>query len=133
MTRKIDGVGEIFRTAFRFGAVGALASAVHLGVASAALALGIPVMLANAIGFFTALSVSVVGHHRVSFYGRTSFWRGTRRFVPAAIAGFLANNVLLGALVAATGTSFAWVKVAVAILVIPPATFAYAYFFAYRD
>ena len=41
--------------------------------------------------------------------------------------------LLLGTLIAATGGSYAWAKVAVAILVIPPATFAYANFFAYRD
>jgi hypothetical protein len=110
-----------------------LASVVHLGVAAAALALDFQVILANAVGFFIALAVSVVGHHSVSFRGRTSFWRGTRRFVPAAIVGFLANNFLLGTLIAATGNSHAWVKVAVSILVIPPATFAYAHFFAYKD
>jgi hypothetical protein len=110
-----------------------LASAVHLAVASGALAFGTHVMVANAVGFWVALVVSVVGHHAVSFPGRTSFWRGARRFAPAAVAGFLANNVVLAALVAATGNSYAWVKVAVAILVIPPVTFGYAYFFAYRD
>lgn len=90
-------------------------------------------MLANAIGFCVAFIVSVVGHHTVSFRGRTSFWRGTRRFAPAAIVGFLANNILLGSLIAATGNSYAWIKVAVSILVVPPVTFAYAQFFAYRD
>jgi len=130
--RRIDRLFAMTRAAFRFGAVGALASAVHFGVATAALALDVQVMLANAIGFVVALAVSVVGHHTVSFPGQTSFRRGAQRFVPAAIAGFLANNVVLTALIATTGTSYAWLKVAVAILVIPPATFAYAYFFAYK-
>jgi putative flippase GtrA len=131
--RKIERLVEMTRAAARFGVVGAFASAVHLGVASLVLALGVQVMLANTIGFLVALVVSVVGHHTLSFPGRTSFWRGAQRFVPAAIAGFLANNVVLTALIATTGTSYAWLKVAVAILVIPPATFAYAYFFAYKS
>lgn len=131
--KKIDRLAEMFHAAWRFGAVGLLASAVHLAVASAALTLGFYVMVSNIIGFCTALVVSVVGHHCISFAGRTSFWRGTQRFVPAALIGFLANNVMLAALIAATGNSFAWLKIAVAILIIPPATFSYAYFFAYRN
>lgn len=119
-------------TAFRFGAVGIVASAVHFGAAACALALELPVMAANAIGFVVALGISVFGHHAISFQGRAQFWRGARRFIPAAITGFVANNVLLGTLIVTTGSSYAWLKVAVAILVIPPATFAYAYFFAYR-
>ena len=132
-TKKNDGIQFFLKAAFRFGLVGLLATAVHLAVASAALFLGIEVMLSNAIGFCTALLVSIFGHHRVSFPGQTSFWRGSRRFIPAAIAGFLANNLVLGSLVAATGNSHAWAKLAIAILVIPLATFGYAYFFAYRD
>lgn len=122
----------MLRTAFRFGLVGVVASTVHLGVASVALAFGVEVLISNAIGFCVALVVSVVGHHTVSFPNQTTFWRGCWRFVPAAITGFVANNIVLATIVATTGSSHAWIKVAVAILVIPPATFAYAYFFAYR-
>ena len=90
-------------------------------------------MLANMIGFGTALIVSLVGHHKVSFPGRTSFWRGARRFVPAAVIGFLVNNLALLGLVATTGPTYAWLKVAIAILIVPPVTFCYAYFFVYRS
>jgi putative flippase GtrA len=131
--KKSDRIFEMLKAAFRFGIVGLLATAVHLAIATTALFLGIEVMLSNAIGFCTALFVSIIGHHHFSFPEQTTFWRGSRRFVPAAIVGFVANNVVLGGLVAATGNSHAWVKVAIAILVIPPATFGYAYFFAYRD
>ena len=90
-------------------------------------------MLANMIGFGTALIVSLVGHHKVSFPGRTSFWSGARRFVPAAVTGFLVNNLTLLGLVATTGPTYAWLKIAIAILIVPPVTFGYAYFFAYRS
>lgn len=123
----------MLHAAFRFGIVGLLASAVHLAVASLALAYGIGVMASNTIGFCIALVVSVVGHHAVSFAGRTTFWRGARRFIPAAVVGFVANSVVLAGLITTTGSSLTWLKIAVAILVIPPATFGYAYVFAYKD
>lgn len=133
LTKKIDRLRVILPAAFRFGAVGLLASATHLAAASGAVALGVEIFVANMVGFLLALVVSLVGHHSVSFPGPRPFWQGARRFIPAAVVGFLANNVALAGLVAATGDSYAWLKIAIAILVIPPATFAYAYFFAYRN
>ena len=133
LTRRIDGFAGMLPSAFRFGVVGLLASAVHLGVASLVVELGVHVMISNTIGFCAALIVSTVGHHTVSFSGRTTFRRGAQRFIPMAVAGFIANNVVLAALVASTGSSLAWLKIAIAILVIPPVTFCYAYFFAYKN
>ena len=106
---------------------------VHFCAASLGIRFDLPIMIANIIGFCAALIVSLVGHHKVSFPGRTSFWRGARRFLPAAVTAFVVNNLALLGLIAITGTSYGWLKVAVAILVVPPATFGYAYFFAYRD
>jgi len=130
---RIETFVGVAQTAFRFGIVGALASAVHLAVASAAIAAGVQIVFANSIGFCVALGVSLLGHHTISFPKRTAFWRGARRFIPVAIIGFIANNAVLATLVAATGNSLAWLKVAMAILVILPVTFGYAYFFAYKD
>ena len=39
----------------------------------------------------------------------------------------------VASLVATTGDDYALVKIAIATLVIPPGTFAYAYFFAYKS
>lgn len=131
--KRAEGWAGLVPTGFRFGVVGLTASGVHLAAASLAIAAGMEVLHANSIAFVTALIVSLVGHHTFSFGGRTSFWRGAGRFIPGAAVAFVANNLVLAALVALTGETILWLKVALAILVIPPVTFAYAYFFAYRN
>jgi|SoiMethySBSTD1v2_1073268.scaffolds.fasta_scaffold1861899_2 putative flippase GtrA len=132
-TRRAEGLAQLVPTGFRFGLVGLVASGVHLAIASVAIAAGIAVLAANAVAFVIALGVSVCGHHAFSFRGRTTFWRGARRFGAGALVAFIANNFVLATLVAVTGESLAWMKVALAILVIPPLTFGYAHLFAYRE
>ncbi|MCP4308263.1 MAG: GtrA family protein [bacterium] len=118
---------------FRFGLVGLVATGVYLVFAALTIAAGVNVLVANGIAFLIAHVVSLCGHHAFSFHGRTSFWRGARRFIPGALVAFVANNLVLAGLVATTGDTYLWLKLAFAILVIPPVTFGYAYFFAYRD
>jgi putative flippase GtrA len=132
-TKRPKALAQLVPAGFRFGLVGLIASGVHLAIASLAIAAGMAVLRANAIAFFVALMVSIGGHHAFSFRGRTTFWRGARRFAAVAVAAFIANNCVLAMLIAVTGESWAWIKVAFAILVIPPATFAYAHLFAYRS
>lgn len=132
MTR-IEALAALVRPFWRFGLVGLGASAVHFAIATALIGLGVAVLAANCLAFLVALVVTLPGHHYFSFRSRAPFRRGVRRFVPGAVVGFVANNLVLASLVAATGESYAWIKIALAIFVIPPATFCYAYFFAYRD
>ncbi len=131
-TKTSEILAAALQPAGRFAIVGLLASAVHLAVATTLITLGLYVLAANVVGFLVALGVSLVGHHSFSFRSRAPFLQGARRFIPAALAGFLANNLVLALLVATTGDAYAWVNVALAIFVIPPATFCYAYLFAYR-
>ena len=117
--KKID----VAFAAFRFGAIGLAATGVHLVVAAAAISAGVNAIAANSLGFISALTISLIGHHIFSFKGRTSFWYGARRFAPVALVGFLINNLALASLVATTGDDYALVKIAIATLVIPPGIF----------
>ncbi len=130
-TLKIQGsLSEIFM-AVRFGLVGAGATVAHLVVSQSVLAAGLaPVQIANVIGFLVALVAGFLGHHHFSFRGRAPFGRAFRRYGVIALCGFLANNVILFALVAADVVSQK-TALTIAILAIPAATFLASRFWGF--
>ena len=84
----------------RFGLVGLVATATHLGTAAGLLHLfpATPELLANLVAFLAALPVSLAGHRHITFrrQGRAG------RFLALAFGGFLLNNGLLASLLATT-------------------------------
>lgn len=86
-----------------FGLVGAAAFLLHFSVVSVLVPLGLHPLLANVAGFAAAFSLSFVGHSRLSFpAGRSSRPWALQRFFVVAVAGFLANESLYGALLGFT-------------------------------
>lgn len=115
-------------TLIRFGAVGILATAVHLTVAGLVLA-GWPqlsVFLVNLLAFIVAFQVSYWGHRHVTFRrpGRMT------RFLTVALGGFAANNLLLGGLVVSGILEGFW-AILVATLLVPLIVYLLARFWAF--
>lgn len=103
----------------RFGAVGLVATLVHLGVAlGLAAATAWPVGLCHALAWVTALGVSFLGHHRWSF--------ASTRPVAATLPRYVVLSALTLALstgIALLGAAWGWprgVAVGLAALSVPP-------------
>lgn len=124
----MPALGEI-ATASRFALVGLLATAVHLAVAGAWLALApaTPELLANLAAFAVAFQVSLVGHRRYSFRQRGD----AGKFLAVALGGFALNTGLLGALLAA-GPIDGFAAIAISTLTVPVLTYLASRFWAFR-
>lgn len=82
--------------AARFALTGGMATTVHLAVALTLIHLGAAPLIANALAFATAFTVSFVGHHLVTFAGHgAALTPALLRFVVVSGLGFLANQMTL--------------------------------------
>jgi putative flippase GtrA len=119
-----------FATASRFALVGLLATAVHLAVAAAVLALApqSSEFAATLIAFLIAFYVSLIGHRRYTF-GHAG---DARKFFLVAAGGFALNNSLLGGLLGATALD-GFAAVAIATLAVPVLTYAGSRLWVFRQ
>lgn len=117
--------------AFRFALVGGAATLVHLAAALAIHGAGASIGLANVGGFVTALGFSAVGHHFFTFRAKARLGATALRFVPIALAGFALNATVLAILGRLAGSGYDRLNLIAAVLIVPPATFVAARFFAY--
>jgi putative flippase GtrA len=80
--------------ALRFGVVGVLATALHMGMVWWLIGAGISPLPANLLAFLSAFLVSFVGHYHWSFRSTAHPLRAMLRFLTVAV-GLLAVNSLL--------------------------------------
>jgi putative flippase GtrA len=90
------------RRVVRFGMVGVIATVVHwLVTVSVTELFQMNPLVANAVGWGTAVAVSFVGHWTVTFRGHeSSLLRSGLRFLGVSTLGFAANSLIYGALLA---------------------------------
>lgn len=92
--------------AAKFGAVGAVATAVHIASGSALIVAGVGATTANLLAFLLAVGVSFAGHIDYTFRGRTrSRRRAFHRFITVALVSFLFNQSVLITLLKITSLS----------------------------
>lgn len=97
----------------RFALVGAVATLVHMAVATLLLGLcAWPPYAANLGAFLIAFGVSYLGHRHVTFARAGSPWR----FLLVALGGFGLNNLLLTGLLACGVPALAALLVATALV-----------------
>lgn len=125
-------VRAILFEGFRFAIVGVAATFTHLSIALAVLALGATALAANLIGFVGALGASIIGHHLFSFPGRVPFFYGAIRFIFGAVLAFAVNCTVLVVLTRSGPAFSPWIRLTIAIVVMPIVTFVYSRSFAYR-
>lgn len=117
--------GEL-RSAFRFAIVGVAVTMVHLFTAQLSLFYGVlSAFSSNFLGFIVAFFAGFVGHYYFTFEGTSHFRTSLLRYGVIACTGFFANNSVLFWLVSSEILS-EQSALAVAILLIPVATFAAA-------
>lgn len=133
MSAASGGWMRLLGEGLRFGLVGLLATGVHLAVGLLLLAAGAHPLLANALGFATALSVSLIGHHWFTFASVAPFVRTAPRYALIAVLGFLFNSLVLAALIRLLPPGFEAPALIVAVLLTPLVTFFAARLFAYRS
>ncbi|OLO04387.1 MULTISPECIES: GtrA family protein [Salinicola] len=118
------------KTAARFGLVGGVATASHLGVA-AILSASWPTLsefVVNLCGFLVAFQISLIGHRRLTFRRRGR----ARRFFTLAVLGFLLNNGVLAVLLASTKIAGFW-AIGIATLTVPLITYVGSRVWAFRE
>ncbi len=114
-------VDETF-TISRFTVIGLMATATHALVGSGAAFAGVPVLIANALGFLVAWTVSFYGHYTFTF-GRPNDMRVARtRFIVISLCLFAISQLTVG-LLQATEMLAAWVEPVIGAIVVPPASY----------
>jgi len=112
----VSSSGSLAKSAarpLRFALVGAVATGVHMAVATLLLGLcGWPPYVANLGAFLVAFAVSYLGHRHVTFARAGSPWR----FLLVALGGFGLNNLLLTGLLACGVPALAALLVATALV-----------------
>ena len=108
-------VGSVrMREVVVFSAVGAAAFTVHYAVVASLVPRGVLPLIANVVGFLSAVGVSFVGHARWSFPGAGRELLPTlTRFFFVAGAGFALNESLYALLLAWTALDFRFALVLV--------------------
>ena len=93
---------------------------------------GVPVFLANILAFFTAFTVSYVGHKNFTFKGQVvSHRHAMPRFYMTALLGFALNNVLF--FVAYQWMGYPYIPALILVLVIVAlVTFILSKFWSFR-
>lgn len=118
----------------RFGVVGILATALHSGIYLLAIhGLGFSAQLANVLGFLFAVTLSAVGHARITFdVPAEQRWPGMLRFSLIALLGFALNAsfVFFTTHIIGAAPSFA---VYFILFVTPVVTFLAAKFWAFSE
>ena len=102
----------------RFAAVGATATAVHVGAVLLLVeAAGAAPLAANALGFLAAVLVSYLGNRSWTFGARTEHLQGGVRFAAVALLGLGLNQSILYAGVRLLGWDYRLALLAVVLLV----------------
>ncbi len=120
-------VGEVLR----FGLVGVVATAVHVGVALVAHALGLTPQIANFCGYLVAVWVSFLGHARFTFAVSRMYRAQVVRFFVISLISLLTSSAVT-ALGTAMGWSF-WISMAGVAVIVPGATYLAAKFWAFSE
>ncbi|MEQ1767207.1 MAG: GtrA family protein [Methylotenera sp.] len=107
-----------------FAIIGALAAIVHYIVAVSFEFTGVlPPSQANIVGFLMAFPVSYFGHRKFSFSKQTSTHsQAFPRFLTVAVAGFIANQLLLIAALTYTWLPF-WLALGLVMVIIAVSTY----------
>ena len=123
---------EIVRQLSRFGVVGLVATAVHVGVGLGLnIGVGIAPLAANLIAFLSALGVSFLGQTRITFPGARADGAAFARFSFVAVTGLALNQAIVWVVTSALGGPY-WLALAVIIATVPWITFALLKFWALR-
>lgn len=89
----------MIRQIFRFSLIGGAATLIHLLVGVTLIHAGWAPLIANAAAFCVAFFVSFAGHFGYTFSSGDSSMTGSLlRFMAVALAGFIANEAILGGL-----------------------------------
>jgi putative flippase GtrA len=116
----------------RFGGVGGLATLAHVVVALAARqSLPVTDQQANIIGFLAAVSLSYIGHARVTFRAPVGSVDQVLRFAVLSLLGLATSSLTVWIVTAGLGLGFGVAMAAVAVLV-PAATFLAMRFWVFR-
>lgn len=135
MKRAPEASAEIFRARelAAFGAVGAVAFAVHFAVVASLVPLGMAPLVANVVAFSIAFSVSFSGHSRWSFPSQQrAASKALRRFAVVAVAGFLVNESAYAVLLAWTSLDYR-AALAVVLVGVAGSTWLAGKFWAFAD
>lgn len=134
--RAMDGNAQAvlkeFLIALRFGAVGGVATAIHLVILFVLLShISLSLFLANATAFGCAFGVSFLGNYRWTFGAPGAVRLAVLRFFVVSLLAFLVNNLVLAAMLQAN-----WLEptlsALVSALVIPVITFLASRFWAFK-
>lgn len=107
----------------RFGGVGALSTLAHVATAIAAERwLELDAQQANLMGFFAAVTLSYVGHARITFRARVGSTSQIQRFVLLSLLGLATSSSTVWLIDGVLGLGFVWAMAVVAVLV-PAATY----------
>ena len=123
---------QTLRQIFRFGFVGIVATAVHVGVG---LGLhegaGMRPLWANLIAFCCALGVSFLGQTRLTFPDATADGGAFARFAVVAVSGLGLNQSIVW-LVTSVFASPYWLALAIILCTVPGITFLLLKFWALK-
>jgi putative flippase GtrA len=113
-----SGLSHEFWRLARFSVVGAVATAVHIGVAMLAVAAaGANPTAGSAIGFVAAFTVSYFGHFRFSFRVTGRYRDYLLKFAVSSLASFLLSTASVWLATAIIGVDYKPALVALAIIV----------------
>ena len=122
---------ESLRKLIVFGAVGGIASLLHMLIAYVALdQIGLSIFAANFFGFVIAFVWSYVGHYYFTFQSTAGHRQSVMRFSVTAIAGYAVNNCVVLICVLAKGNESLWFIIA-GIIVAAVAVFVASNFWAF--
>lgn len=116
----------------RFAVIGLIATGVHLTIAGFShYSLGMTPLVANFVAFLFAFGVSFTGHYFWTFNQANSIRQAMTRFFLVAITGLAINQAIVWLVVNIMGQSFL-LAMALAVLIIPAASFVSSKFWAFR-
>lgn len=118
---------------FWFGVVGALAALTHYVMAVVLEHQGASAHVANVSGFLSAFPVSYFGHRFFSFASQNaSHGQALPKFFLVAVSGFVANHLMLLALLKFTPLPF-WLALALVMVVVAVSTYLLSRFWAFKS
>ena len=116
----------------RFAVIGLISTGVHLVVASFAhYFFGLEALVANSVAFLVAFGVSFTGHYFWTFAQASCFRQAIVRFFVVSVSGFAISQTIVFTVVNILGKSF-WLAMALAVFIIPAASFISSKFWAFR-
>lgn len=114
-----------------FGAVGAGATLLHIGVAWLLIDhAAIDGFLANACGAAAAFFVSYIGNARITFLSRRGLWNGAARYLVVTLVSLALSSAILALTQRSGLPTIAYTFLVV--LTVPPASFLLAKFWAFQ-